>query len=483
MIAAGPTATQDVEVRNGEERLTMASAPKFRIDVDIHNLLMHGLPEPVRPPAAKGATLPEPVFPRYPEKLSDPGLETPPEKRDWTARQVYHKMRGWLFPYIRSRVLPGEFHPITAYLFVEYKCNLDCWYCWAYNNKVKGMTEDIAKRSIDWLHDHGCRVLALMGGEPLLRPQFAHKVIYYAAKKGFWIYVGTNGRLLRPEVADRLGDAGVSVFNFAVDAWNEKPSLPKAVVPVERHIEYLLKKQYVYGYMLFFNLNICRNNTEDVRQITEFAHANRIATDYHINETPMLEQDEHFKHLSDNPTYIRAEDWPKIDLLVDWLIERNKAGYQMVNSVQRLQEIKAFIRMTGGPDLNRLGWNADGTGTRADIAKQLTGTPGFVQNPNGELQFAEWNCRAGQNNVIIRTDGTVAPCFPMYASTYDWGSIDAHKFDTDQLASMKKTCQRHCFSTLNHNLAYCYNDARVMKFVWTNLVKNRMNGGARSFED
>jgi len=25
--------------------------------------------------------------------------------------------RGWLFPYVRSRVLPGEFHPITAYLF------------------------------------------------------------------------------------------------------------------------------------------------------------------------------------------------------------------------------------------------------------------------------------------------------------------------------------------------------------------------------
>jgi MoaA/NifB/PqqE/SkfB family radical SAM enzyme len=90
------------------------------------------------------------------------------------------------------------------------------------------MTEDIARRSIDWLHDHGCRVLALMGGEPLLRPQFAHKVVYYAAKKGFWIYIGTNGRLLRPEVADRLGDAGVAVFNFAVDSWDEKPKPAKS---------------------------------------------------------------------------------------------------------------------------------------------------------------------------------------------------------------------------------------------------------------
>jgi MoaA/NifB/PqqE/SkfB family radical SAM enzyme len=325
-------------------------------------------------------------------------------------------------------------------------------------------------------------VLALMGGEPLLRPQFAHKVVYYAAKKGFWIYVGTNGRLLRPEVADRLGDAGVSVFNFALDAWDEKPSLPKALTPVQSYVEHLMKKQYVYGYMVFFNINICRNNTQDVRQLTEYARLHRIATDYHINETPMLEQDDHFKHLNENPTYIRPEDWPQIDSLVDWIIEKNKAGYQMVNSVPRLQEIKAFIRMASGSDLRRLGWNGDGTGTNGDIAKQVAGLPGFVQDANGDLQVAEWNCRAGQNNVIIRTDGTVAPCFPMYASSYDWGNIDGHKFEAKQLASMKTTCQRHCFSTLNHNLAYCYNDARVIRFVWTNLIKHRMKGGARSFD-
>jgi MoaA/NifB/PqqE/SkfB family radical SAM enzyme len=465
----------------------MATAPKFtvpkyRIDVDIHNLLMSSPPQPVQVPAAKGMILPEPVFPQDPEKLADPGPATVPPTRDWTVPQVYRKMRGWLFPYIRSRVLPGDFHPITAYLFLEYKCNLDCWYCWAYNNKVKGMTEDIARRSIDWLHDNGCRVIGLMGGEPLLRPQFAHKVVAYAAKKGFWIYVGTNGRLLRPEVADRLGDAGVSVFNFALDSWDEQPSLPKALVPVQKNLEHLLRKQYVYGYMVFFNINICRNNLEDVRRITEYARAHRIATDYHINETPMLEQDDHFKHMSDNPTYIRPEDWPAVDSLIDWLIEKNQAGYQMVNSVQRLQEMKAFIRMASGPSLKQLGWNGDGTGTNGDVAKQLIGMPGVVQDDNGELHFAEWNCRAGQNNVIIRTDGTVAPCFPMYPSSYDWGNIDGHNLEAGQLASMKKTCQQHCFSTLNHNLAYCYNDARVIRFVWTQLVKNRMKGGARSFD-
>ena len=191
--------------------MATSAPPKFRIDVSIHNLLMNAPTGAPAIPQPKGMTLPEPVFPQHPELLNDPGPETIPEKRDWTRAQIMRKVRGWLTPYLRSRVLPGDFHPITAYLFLDYKCNLDCWYCWSYNNKVKGMTEDTARGAIDWLHDNGCRVLGLMGGEPLLRPDFAHKVVYYAAKKGFWIYIGTNGRLLRPEVTDRLSDAGVAV--------------------------------------------------------------------------------------------------------------------------------------------------------------------------------------------------------------------------------------------------------------------------------
>jgi MoaA/NifB/PqqE/SkfB family radical SAM enzyme len=147
-----------------------------------------------------------------------------------------------------------------------------------------------------------------MGGEPLLRPQMAHKIVYYAGKRGFWIFIGTNGRLLWPEVADRLADAGTAVFNLALDAWDEKPGLPKALVSVRQNLEYLTRKQYVYGYMVFFNMNICRNNLEDVRLLAEYAHDHRLATDYHINETPMLEQDEHFRHLYENPTYIQPQD-------------------------------------------------------------------------------------------------------------------------------------------------------------------------------
>lgn len=460
-----------------------SAAPKFRLDVDVHDVLTGADRPPPAPPEPRGATLPEPVFPRLPDLLRDPGPETLPEKRHWSTQQILRQMRSWLVPYLRSRLLPGDFHPITAYLFVEYGCNVDCWYCWSFNNKVKGMTEDIARRSIDWLYDHGCRVLALVGGEPLLRPHFVQKVSYYAARKGFWVYIGTNGRLLRPELIDRLGDAGVAVYNFALDAWDEKPGLPKALVPIERNLDYLARKQYVYGYMVFFNINICRNNLDDVRHITEYARQHRLATDYHVNETPMLAQDDHFKHLDDNPTYIRPEDWRAVDELIDWIIAKHRSGYQMVNSIQRLQEMKAFVRMSSGLDLRKVGWYGDGSDLHTgEIESLLSSMQGIIRGEDGDLRFTPWSCRAGQNNVIIRPDGTLGPCFPMYSSTYNWGTIEKHTFDPSQIRTMKKTCEKHCFSTLNHNLAYCYNDARIIKWIWKQAL-NGFQSGARSFED
>jgi MoaA/NifB/PqqE/SkfB family radical SAM enzyme len=410
------------------------AASTYRLDTALNEVLKQGRRSEL-PPPPKGVeeSLPTPVFPRNPALYEAPDEDYIPKdgKRHYPASQIFHHMKGWMFPYFRSRLQPGQFHPIIAFLFNEWKCNLNCNYCWAYDNRVSGMTESVAKRSIDWLHSTTCRVLALMGGEVLLRPQFAHKVIYYAAKKGFWVYLPTNGRLMKPDVIDRVPDAGVSSVNLAVDAWDIKPGLPKAMVPIRSYFDYLIRKQYKYGYTVFLNINICRNNLEDVRMLTELAHDSGIATDYHICETPMMEHD-HFQHLENNPVFIRPEDHAPIGELIDWLIEKQNSGWHMVNSVQRLAEMKKFM--------------------------------------NKEL--FQWGCRAGFNSLIIRTDGTLAPCFPMYSANHDWGTIEAPKMESQQLKQMKEVCEKNCFSTLNHILAFCYNDGRVIRW----LLKQALHG-------
>src|SRR6266496_844649 len=278
-------------------------------------------------------------------------------KSEYQKLNAIRTWKTWGSPYFKSRWYSNDLRPIIPYLFTEWKCNLDCHYCWSYNNKVKGMTEDTAKRSIDWLHSIGSRVLALMGGEPLLRPKFIHKIVHYSAKKDIFVYLPTNGRLMKPEVIDRLGDDG-------------------------------------------------------------------IATDYHINESPMMEQD-HFKHLDENVTYLTPDDWSKVDDLLDYLdAKRHNEGYKMVNQSKHMQDMKQLMR--------------------------------------GEVP--PWKCRAGQNSLIIRTDGTLAPCFPMYSVSHDWGTIENPKFDNAQLDEMKKECSKHCLSTCNYILAYCYDSKRVIKW-------------------
>lgn len=413
-------------MNNQEQEEQAERTPIFRLDVPLHQLLTKPTEAPVLPLQALAGEepLPDPVYP------SRPGV-TYESDRDWIKFKALRHWRALGVPYFKSQWLPGDFHPIIAYFFTEWKCNLNCEYCWAFDNRVKGMTESTARRSIDWLHSVGCRLLALMGGEPLLRPGFVHKVVHYAAKKDFLVYLPTNGRLMRPEVIDRLGDAGVGTVNLAVDCVGEKRGLPKALDPIRPYFDYLLKKQRQYGYTIFLNVCITRNNMEDVKQLTEIAHDNNLGIDFHIVESPMIEQD-HFSRLDENNAFLRPEDYPKVDDLLDWLIEKHRLGYKIVNQKRRLEQMKEFMR--GG--------------------------------------IEPWGCRAGQNTLIIRVDGTLAPCFPMYSATYDWGSVGNHKFEKRELDKMKNSCEQHCFSTLNHIVSYCYNTSRVIRW----LVKQELNG-------
>ena len=390
------------------------SAQPFRIDQKLHQILYKSETRPSLDPKPE-EVLPEPVYPQHPNPVEM-------TKREYQKLNAKRTWKTWGAPYFKSRWHSGELRPIIPYLFTEWKCNLDCHYCWSYNNAVKGMTEDVGKRSIDWIHSIGARVLALMGGEPLLRPKFIHKIVDYSAKKDIFVYLPTNARLLKPEVTDRLGDAGIATFNIAVDSVKERKSLPKAFEPIRANFDYLVKRQHHYGYSVMFNINICHNNMDDVVELTEIARANGIATDYHINETPMLEQS-HFKHLDENQTYLTPEDWPKVDALLDYLQDkRMNHGYKMANPVQHMEDMKLLMRGAVPP----------------------------------------WDCRAGQNSLIIRTDGSLAPCFPMYSATHDWGTVGNHKFDVKQLDEMKVECTKHCLSTCNYILGYCYDNKRVI---------------------
>src|SRR5262249_13174257 len=130
---------------------TGTNAPSFRIDQQLHQILYKA---PVRPKLEPNPeeTLPEPPYPQHP----NPKEMT---KSEYQKMNAVRNWKTWGPPYFKTRWHCNDLRPILPYLFNEWKCNLDCHYCLSYNNAVKGMTEDFAKRSIDWLHSIGSRVL------------------------------------------------------------------------------------------------------------------------------------------------------------------------------------------------------------------------------------------------------------------------------------------------------------------------------------
>ena len=70
----------------------------------------------------------------------------------------------------------------------------------------------------------------------------------------------------------------------------------------------------------------------------------------------------------------------------------------------------------------------------------------------------------------------------MYNASHDWGVAGQPCFERRQLQDMKVKCQPRCFSTLNHNLAYCYNASRAIRWVLKQAARG-FHGTTGSFDD
>ena len=339
-------------------------------------------------------------------------------------RNFTRAYRSWLLPYLKSRVSPNKFRPVLSFLYTDLNCNLDCHYCYSRGKNIPGMTMETAKRSVDWLHSVGCRVLAYMGGEPLVRKQFIIDLTRYAVQKGFFVYLPTNGVLLDREFIDGIGEAGISTINLAVDAVDRIEGLPKYFNRIKPQFEYLVEQEKKYGYITFFNINITQHNVNDVKALTQIAHDYGIASDYHVAEPPIIEY-EGYRHKNDGG-WIEEESSGAVDGILDWLIAKNLEGCTMVNSVEHLKAMKLFIRR----------------------------------------KLPAWPCRAGQLSMVIRLDGSFAPCFELYASKDDWGNIyEGPKFDLSKLAEKKRECSPHCLSTCNFQVKH-YSQSMLYSLQW-----------------
>ena len=339
------------------------------------------------------------------------------------GKNVLKAYKSWILPYVKSYIHPDEFRPILSFLYTDLNCNLNCHYCFSRGKNIPGMDPQTARDAVDFLHSVGCRVLAYMGGEPLVRKPFIIDLTRYAASRGFFVYLPTNGILMDEDFIDAIGRAGVAAINLAVDSLEGYNGIPKNFNRIRRQFEYLVQQEKIYGYIPFLNINITSKNIKDVKKLTRLANEYGIGTDYHINEQPLINY-QNFGHEEDG-AWITQEKIEAVDELLDWLIEKSRQ-YPMVNSVEHLRAMKLFIRG----------------------------------------RMPSWPCEAGRISMVIRLDGSFAPCFELYGSKEDWGNIyDGPHFDPVKLEEQKQRCSPHCLSTCNFQVKH-YSQSPLYSLQW-----------------
>ena len=152
-------------------------------------------------------------------------------------------------------------------------CNMFCEYCifgeeGKFNDLQTRATRDRIFKRIDEFCEMGIFALSFSGGEPLLNPSTSD-YIAYAADKGMWTSMPTNGLLIKKYAE---GVARLDMLEVSIDSLNEQrfakrrglDGLPKII----ENLDYVLAKRRPFTTQINAAVNI--ENLYDLPELAEF---------------------------------------------------------------------------------------------------------------------------------------------------------------------------------------------------------------------
>jgi radical SAM protein with 4Fe4S-binding SPASM domain len=296
-------------------------------------------------------------------------------------------------------------HPVWE---VTNACNLRCKQCHACSGKpVPGeLDTEEGKRLLESIANIGeFRMLALGGGEPLIRPDIV-ELIAYARKLGLEISIATNGTLLTTELAREFKRLGVT--NIAVGLNANDREIHEQITNVPG--SFAKSKNAVYatleaGMNLQINTTVMKENRPAIPGLLDFASevGAQIVLLYQLVPEG------------------RGED--KMELT----IKEYKALTELVADKQRTN--RAIIEPTCSPQY----W--------AYLISRKMDHSGR-QPPKLEMKLAETlfkGCVAGSGLCYIKPDGEVWPCpfVPLSAGNVRERSLEELWYDSELFNSLR----------------------------------------------
>jgi MoaA/NifB/PqqE/SkfB family radical SAM enzyme len=120
---------------------------------------------------------------------------------------------------VQGRIARNQ--PFYSNLFVTSNCNCRCSFCNVYKTRQKDLGLEEVKHIIDCLADFGVKVVAVTGGEPMLRPDIFEILDYLEERKLVYSMI-SNGLLWNEEKANEARKKSLFNLSFSLDSLDEK---------------------------------------------------------------------------------------------------------------------------------------------------------------------------------------------------------------------------------------------------------------------
>lgn len=320
---------------------------------------------------------------------------------------------------IGSLVLFAKIFKKNIPLFVSWsltnRCNMRCRYCNIPNTKAKELTTQQIVRTIDNFAKLGTQVIALTGGEPLLRPD-TDKIIDYCKKKGIYVKVNSNGKLVK-RMIKKIKNA--DVLQLSLDGPKKIHDLQRGKGSFENVIEAVnIAKES--GMKVYFNTTITKFNVKHLEYIYEKSRELKVPVSFQ----PVT--DIFFGAKSINRIYPEKEEFRRA---IKRLADEKKSNPYILNSYTSL----AYL----------LGW------------------------PHG----AKIDCFAGRINYRIASDGTILPCNRTMdkVSRYNCLNSDFDSVFDRRLNAICPGCW--CITALELNYAFSFYLEPILNIIRLDFLK------------